>query len=207
MSSISGNGTANGFNIEFSFLKSTQKLCPPRKPITIGKLQGEIDLSIIPASNISSTASSTRGPSLLQGPIAGFLFLFPVISLTLPDTAVLGGSFISSSTTIVITSSGWHPNGVLSAFTTSTVGLNTIRSLAIPFISRGVPSACVISMSASGNPFFCFTLLYSFFSQQGNRRSCVYQSFHCPTPYFLASAKKISWLSFSWVPTFGSSQP
>ncbi|CAE1314820.1 unnamed protein product [Acanthosepion pharaonis] len=71
-------------------------------------------------------------------------YLFSDISLPFPDTAVLGGNFTSSSTTMVISSSGGHPNGVLSPFTTNT----------------GAPSACVISMSASRNLLFRFTRLY-----------------------------------------------
>ncbi|CAE1286085.1 unnamed protein product [Acanthosepion pharaonis] len=89
--------------------------------------------------------------------------VFPDINLPFPDTAVLGGNFTSSSTTMVISSSGGHPNGVLSPFTTNTVLFTfpvLTGSLTIPFISRGAPSACVTSMSASRNLLFRFTRLY-----------------------------------------------
>ncbi|CAE1324836.1 unnamed protein product [Acanthosepion pharaonis] len=75
--------------------------------------------------SLSSRPFSSTGTNC-RGPLRTF---FSDISLPFPDTAVLGGNFTSSSTTMVISSSGGHPNGVLSPFTTNTVGLNSIWAL------------------------------------------------------------------------------
>lgn len=77
---ISGRRTANDFEV-FNPLELTQNMCPPffLSTITIGKLQRDSDLSTIPYSNMSLTASSTS--SLLWRSVQ---YSFNVIGMWLP---------------------------------------------------------------------------------------------------------------------------
>ena len=95
MSSISGRGTASCFVITFSWWKSTQNLYHPSffSTITIGKLQGDLDLSIIPESSISFTASSTN--FLLW---IGVLCGFNLIARWSPVSILISTIFFCSST-------------------------------------------------------------------------------------------------------------
>ena len=142
ISSISGRGTASSFVIAFSWWKSMQNLCPPSffSTITIGKLQGDLDLSIIPESIISFIASSTN--FLLW---IGVLYGLNLTGGWSPVSILISTIFVCPSSLLVIT-------------ITSRLLLSKPFNL-LQYLSGNVMSSSLNSLTSVSSPHFILMVL------------------------------------------------